>query len=527
MFIHLVRNYVCRRVASVDLRSTLRRMIPTVAIGTNDKNQRQIDSGSLIRGRWALWSEERGSHGTRQHGMHKMRCARSVAAAAVAISVIHVPAAYSQAGALDPSFGADGRVSSDVFGGFDDRISDIAIQSDGKIIAAGSRGGYASRYNFALVRYLSNGAVDSNFGSAGRVLLDFDGDDDFAGAIAIQQDGKIVVAGSARLGGRPSDFAIARYNLDGSLDPTFAGNGKAATDFGAEESISDIAIQTDGKIVAVGTRRVGGGPSEADCDNDVAVARYDADGTLDTTFSYNGKLFTGVGCDDHATAVAIQSDGKIVVVGFRVEEDSGRCFNCLDSDLIALRYRADGSLDPGFDHDGKWSSGLGGWEGFSDVKIQTDGRIVAAGHQRPYGYLDGRTDKFFVQRFNPSGSLDEAFGLKGRKWLDIPGARRDGATGLALQPDGKIVLVGSAESDATGYNFAVARLTQRGLNDTSFSGNGVLMTDFGGSDAAYAVALQRDGRIIVGGVTSGLGRIAGPEHQGGDEDFAIARYLVR
>ena len=172
--------------------------------------------------------------------------------------VISAPMATPRAGALDPTFGTNGLVTTDVFGGFGDRAVDVAVGADGAIIAAGSWGSQASRYNFAIAKYRADGALDPGFGSAGRVLLDFDGDDDYGGALAIQPDGRFVVAGSAELGGRPSDFGIARFLPGGALDASFAGNGKQATDFGGSDAIATIAIQSDGKIVAAGWTERGG-----------------------------------------------------------------------------------------------------------------------------------------------------------------------------------------------------------------------------------------------------------------------------
>jgi uncharacterized delta-60 repeat protein len=408
------------------------------------------------------------------------------------------PAVATHAGTLDSSFGGDGMVTTEIFGAYDDYAEDIAIQPDGKIVAAGSSGGPASRYNFALTRYNPDGSLDTPFGSAGRLLTDFGGDDDIAHAVALQRDGKIVVVGSAVLGGRRSDFAIARYHADGSLDSTFAGNGKQATDFGARDTARGVAIQPDGKIVVVGSRD----PLD-DCSADFAVARYSTNGTLDKSFSYDGKLTTGLGCDDFAHDVAIQADGKIVVVGTRYEDDDS-CFACKDLDLALARYNADGTLDRNFDGDGKMTRGLGNDEGLSSVAIQPDGKIVVAGGD----------DRFLLARFTWNGSWDSTFA--GGAEVYSFGGDESRANDLAIQPDGKIVAAGWVRW-SSGSAFALARINPNGVLDTSFSGDGQRITHFGTRtyDFANAVKIQRDGKIVAAGTTW--------PSDSDDPDFALAR----
>jgi uncharacterized delta-60 repeat protein len=441
--------------------------------------------------------------------MKKTKRSAVVTGFAIALAVmLAAPASAAGPGDLDESYDYDGRVLADVFGGDHDSGYDVAVQPDGKAVVVGSRGGGAVRQNFALMRFNTNGSVDTSFASGGRTLTDFDGDDDIARGVKVHSDGKIVVGGSARFGTRASDFAIARYTSDGKLDPTFAGNGKAATDFGGRDEVWDIAIQPDGKIVTVGFAQWG--PGNGSCTTDVAVARYLPDGHLDTTFSTDGKTTTGLGCDDYGNAVAIAPDGKIVVVGDRVEDDEDRCFGCNDFDLLWVRYNSNGTLDPTFDGDGKKTEGLGGIESLEGVAVRPDGKIVAAGDST------ARDGDFFFERLNVNGSRDQSFWRDGRKWVHV--GPREQAKDMLLQPDGKIVAAGAVYNfERQGYDFAVVRLLANGANDTSFSGDGYQRTPFGKSQFARGIARQSDGKIVAAGEMSA--------YEDADADFAIARYL--
>jgi uncharacterized delta-60 repeat protein len=415
--------------------------------------------------------------------------------AVVVAMMFGAPPAFA-AGELDPTFSSDGKVFTDVFGQFYDTLLDTAVQPDGKIVAVGSWGGdycgfAAVHCNFVLVRYNPNGSVDSSFGANGRVLTDFDGDDDVARAVAIQPDGRIVVAGSAAIGIREPDFALARYRIDGSLDPSFSGDGKLTTPLSGTETVSDVLIQPNGSIVAVGYTDTYG-------DEDFAVARYYPTGTLDPSFAGDGIQTTGLGHDERADAAALQADGKIIVVGTRWEDDDS-CFACKDRDLALARYNPNGTLDASFDGDGKMTDGLGGDEGLEAVTVMRDGRFVVAGNS---------SGDFYAARYRPNGTLDSSFALKGRKWVHI--GRQASADAVAVGSDGKIVLAGSASGD-----LAVARITPSGANDLTFSGDGMARTDFGGTEYGEAMILQRDG-ILVAGYRS---------RPDDDHDFVLARYL--
>jgi len=217
-----------------------------------------------------------------------------------------VLARYNPNGSLDATFSGDGKQQTD-FGGYDG-ANGVALQGNGKIVAAG----FALGGDFGLARYNSSGTLDTSFSGDGKQTTDFGGGSDGASAVALQGDGKIVAAGCAC----PDDvdarnFALARYNANGALDTTFSGDGKQTTDFlfGADDSAKDVAIQPSGRIVAVGTAF--GGPTGYD----FALARYNANGALDASFSTDGRKRTNFGNPDIASGVALQGDGKIVAVG--------------------------------------------------------------------------------------------------------------------------------------------------------------------------------------------------------------------
>ena len=243
------------------------------------------------------------------------------------------------AGDLDTTFDGDGKVTTDFatmeFGGALDRAYGVAIQSDGKILVAGhSFTGNGEQYNFALTRYNANGSLDTTFDGDGKVTTDFGGGDDTAHSVAIQSDGKIVVAGSSGIRGTfdSDDFALTRYNANGSLDTTFDGDGKVTTDFGKnlDDHGYSVAIQSDGKIVVAGeSKHVRGG-------YDFALARYNANGSLNTSFDGDGKVTTTIGIHNFganygAFGVAIQSDGKIVVAGDGPDDFALTRYNASDA----------------------------------------------------------------------------------------------------------------------------------------------------------------------------------------------------
>ncbi|MDA9710809.1 fibronectin type III domain-containing protein, partial [Luminiphilus sp.] len=342
---------------------------------------------------------------------------------------------YNTDGSLDTSFDSDGKVTTAVGSGTDSARS-VAIQSDGRILAAGS-GNNGNDSDFALVRYNTDGSLDTTFDSDGKVLTDVGGGSgDNGRSVAIQSDGKIMVAGFSN-NGNDDDFALVRYNTDGSLDTTFGSDGKVTTAIGNDHDYANtVAIQSDGKIVAAGSSKGG--------NYDFAIVRYNADGSLDTTFDSDGKVTTAVGTGiDRSWSVAVQTDGKIVVAGYSK--------NGNNYDFALVRHNADGSLDTTFDSDGKVTTAIGsGTEYAYSVAIQSDDKIVAAGYSKSASDFD-----FALVRYNTDGSLDTTFGSDGKVTTAI-GSDSDTARSIAIQSDGKIVVAGS-NYNGSDYDFALAR----------------------------------------------------------------------
>src|SRR5262249_5240268 len=270
----------------------------------------------------------------------------------------------------------------------------------------------------------SGGMLDTTFGTNGIVVTHFGAlSDDTGNALAIQSDGKIVVVG----GGGPStsQFELARYNTDGSLDTSRGQGGKVTTSFGTGASHAlGVALQSDGRIVVVGDAFMGSATG-----TDFAAARYNSDGSLDTTFGQGGKVTTNFTLNfaDSAKGVALQADGKIVVVGFTF---GGTATN---DNFAVVRYSADGSLDASFGQGGKVSTNFSG-ASIDDayaVAIQSDGKIVLAGTSNRIGNFD-----FALARYNSDGSLDSTFGTGGLVTTDYSGGN-DVAQALVIQADGK------------------------------------------------------------------------------------------
>ncbi|MFZ0546319.1 MAG: delta-60 repeat domain-containing protein [Candidatus Promineifilaceae bacterium] len=384
-------------------------------------------------------------------------------------------------GQLDPNFGSGGIVTTD-FGTNSDTGNAVAVQPDGKIILAGSLFN-GSNGDIGLARYLNDGTLDTTFGNNGKIITDLNGRHDQANAIALQPDGRIIVAGASYL--QPSndqDFVVLRYYPNGALDPTFSGNGWVFTDMGTNfDSIFDMVIQPDGKIVVAGVAELNG-------QGDFAVARYLPDGTLDTSFDSDGKVTTDLGSTfDWAFGVALQNDGKIVA--------AGEYFNGSDFDFALIRYEADGSLDTTFDGDGIVITDINQVQNeVRDVLIQENGKIVVSG----FSHITAQNDGIFtLAQYNQDGSLDAAFGSGGIALSPIGGA--DVSNGLARQPDGKILMVGDTWN-GTDIDVAITRFLPNGDPDPDFGSGGVVTTDIDQThNGANAVVVQPDGNIVVAG----------------------------
>ncbi|HXI93524.1 MAG TPA: HYR domain-containing protein [Blastocatellia bacterium] len=410
-------------------------------------------------------------------------------------------ARYDDTGMLDDAFGTSGKMTTDFAGGSDQALA-LAIQpSDSKLVATGVAFNGTTGNDFALARYSDEGDIDTGFGASGKVTTDFPSGIDIARGIAVQSNGKIVVAG-----GNNNDFALARLNTDGSLDSTFGTGGLVITDFsGNNDQAFAVALDSSGKIV------VAGSTTSASTGIDFALARYDTNGNLDATFGVGGKVTTAVSAGgefDQAFAVAVDSTDRIVAAGIAVAPATG-------NDFALVRYTGTGALDLTFGTGGKvttaFSAGSGDDRAFA-VAIQSNGKIIAAGASNGSSGSD-----FALARYNGAdGSLDASYGVGGKVTTDFAGST-DQALAVAIQASGKVIAVGRAGNGATGNDFGLARYNAVGALDPTFGNGGKVMTDFAnGDDRAFAVALQTNGRFCVAGVAA---------NGATGNDFAAARYF--
>ena len=411
-----------------------------------------------------------------------MTVVRAVSALMVlAASFLAAAPAQAAPGDLDPTFSDDGRQLTSI--ATSEAVNDMVLQADGKIVVVGeSYSGAGGTYGSSLTRFNPDGSLDPSFDRDGRVMTDFG---NVAGAVAVQRDGsdakidKVVAVGGQ---------TVARFLPAGSPDSSFGVNGRVATDFG----ISDVQVQPDDRIVVAG---YGG-----------ALARYNVDGSLDTAFGGNGKVATAFNTSSIALQPQAGGSDKIVVAGSTPESDG-------NGDLALARYNADGSLDKSFAIEGKQTINLSGSdEGLADVAIGPDGTIATVGSS--YCFTCSST-MLVLAVFARDGST------QGLQVTDASGL--DSGSGVAFQSDGKIVAVGGSAED-----FLVARYDSGGNPDPSFHDDGVYTnlgvrtTDFGGSDGAGGVALLSDGKILAAGTShaytadgSAMGRIALARYEGG------------
>jgi uncharacterized delta-60 repeat protein len=398
-----------------------------------------------------------------------------------AVLLVAVGIASAAGGELDPSFSGDGWVRTlEVRSASNNYLpggaEDVALQPDGKIVAVGEIIDGTSHWYFGVFRYLPDGSLDRSFGDGGWVEVDL-GSAEFAHAVAVQRDGKIVVAGEGSCP-RATCFALVRFAPDGSVDRSFGTDGVVRTMFDQCGCRAyDVAIQPDGKIVAVGWRfRYG----DAQDDDLFAVARYLPDGGLDKSFSRDGRASVDFGFgDDFARAVAVQADGRILVAGAGTRNRYRT-----ESDFAFARFRPDGRLDRSFSGDGLATVDFGGL--LSDtaygIALGRDGRIIAAGASGKTGSVP----RFAVARLRPNGTLTW-------KRLTRPGPHGGYARAVVQLADGSVVVGGRAFADdrLDASDWALVRYGTRG---------GITLGDFGtGADWIGALAVQRDGKVVAAG----------------------------
>ena len=410
-----------------------------------------------------------------------------------------VGSAAGATGALDPSFGVRGTVTTGLVG--PEGVSPanaLLLQPDGKIVAVGDSEPSPEDVpdttpSIALVRYDPDGSQDASFGSDGVVTTTISGGA-LANAAVLQPDGKIVVAGYTWPEG-PNVFALVRYNPDGSLDSTFGSGGIVTTPVGDGDSEAfGVVLQPDGKIVA------GGGATTGSNGAASALARYLPDGSLDTSFGTDGIVLDTQTGENGFAAIALQPDGKILGVG-----QSSSTVRRIDWTTTPLtRFNSDGTLDSSFGSGGVSDAPIGP---AAALALQPDGKIVVAGE---------KPNSFAVSRVDLDGTADPSFGSGGTVTTPM-GAGVSSASAVALQPDAKIVVAGTSQG-----GFTVARYNPDGSLDPTFGSGGIVTTlstagSYWAGAGVNSVALHPDGKIDAAGWSYFAGETG--------EQLSLARYL--
>jgi uncharacterized delta-60 repeat protein len=424
-------------------------------------------------------------------------------------------------GCLDVSFGGSGFVHTDPDGpSYGSGSEAVVVQPDGKIVVAGqSRDPSKGAASFTVFRYNLDGSLDTSFGDPdptnpplrrGYVVTSFTTGSNYAHAMLLQPDGKMVIGGSG------SGMSVARYNSDGTLDTGFGSGGKVMVDFGSSAVVQQLALQSDGKLVLAGQA---GSPSG------FGIARLNTNGSLDSSFGTGGKLIANPSTAKRGSgfgwALAIQripattGEERILVGGYSSSGSSA------PTEWTLMRFRSNGATDTTFGTSGRVTTAfLGFGDQIRRLAIDSSNRIIAAGLTRTAtDSCGGYVVDFAVVRYTQDGALDGTF-AGGKQTVDVYGGM-DQLYGMALQADGKIVLAGYAKSsDLTVSDIALVRFNVNGSRDASFGllANGIVTTDlFGFDDYGIGVAVQpSDGKIVVTGSSKLVA--------GGYDEITVARY---
>lgn len=392
---------------------------------------------------------------------------------------------------LDPTFGSGG-IAKNALGFGSDGATSVAVQPDGRTVVAGS----SQTDDFlddqiVFSRYLENGALDPSFGLGGQSFVEFSSDEVEALDMAIQPDGKILAVGYRESGGA-YDMAVTRINPNGTLDASFRGGGKFAFDASAEvdDDGRAIALAPDGSFYVVGR-------GQTDTDLDFMIYKFEADGDDDLSFSGNGNLFThfGVG-DDGAYSAAVQLDGKLVVAG---EADTGAT-----DDIAVARYLSNGDPDGSFSGTGSMTFPVGSIRDIaSDLAIAPDGKIAIAGSAST-----GDGSAFVAARLTSNGELDPTFDGDGKASFKV-GTSADPRR-MVLRRDGKILISGAIVQDGVTRGGFV-QFNADGSVDLSFGAGGYVTTLVGANTTFAGAAQAPDGKILATGQSAA--------------DTVVARYI--
>ncbi|MCB0756441.1 MAG: T9SS type A sorting domain-containing protein [Flavobacteriales bacterium] len=391
---------------------------------------------------------------------------------------------FAQSGTIDLDFDGDGfyhYYQTDQWG----YGAACAYTSSGKALLAGYSLDLSGGNRYIHVNSLNpDGSLDLAFGNLGTASIDHPTDYLEASSMLVQPDGKILVAGKLfLLNPSWSDFFIARLNPNGMLDLTFGTNGFFSTSIGVFDEIKELTLQADGKIVVVGlTYEVF--PITA---SDLVVARLNENGTLDQSFSFDGKLTLDLNDRDYANAVAINSAGNIIVAGASYDDVAS------EEKGFVVSYNSDGTIDNSFATNGIRLTNYSTGDALYGLDINSEDRIVVAGSSD----VDGSSVNFMILRLNPDGTNDVSFSADGLIMVDFAGSTDIGRD-VIIQPDGKVLVGGSVGN--SGFNGGLVRFQANGLYDTSFGTNGKAMfSDGTDSNTFEKIHLQSDGKILAAG----------------------------
>ena len=383
----------------------------------------------------------------------------------------------AQPGTLDSSFGINGDAKIFIANNFYASIT--AIQDDGKIVLAGNNGNAGLSTMFFLARLLPNGNPDSTFGTNGVAIPFNDGQGNYVDAITIQKNGSIVLGGVAN----GNDFLLIRYTLNGKIDSTFGTNGKVVTDVGGYDQVSSLAIQNDGKILAAGEQNPSG-----------YVARYNVNGRIDSSFGTNGLLFSGT-----LTIVSVKSlaNGEFIIAGYGNDTSD---INDYSVYFVIKRFLSNGTVDSSFGKNGNtyvhFTNNPSSHA--NDMSIGKNNDIIVVGYTS-----NGSFTNSAIAKIKSSGVVDSAFGINGIVTTTLDGYGNS-AVSVLIQDDGKIIVT-TRSSNYSNSTFKIGRFLQNGVTDSSFGINGIFTPKVSSPDyygffpPNGSTAIQKDGKIIVVG----------------------------
>lgn len=377
-------------------------------------------------------------------------------------------------GTPDPYFGNKGKEWVEL-GQVEQTNPVMCLQPDQKIILAGAAEQDTLK-GLSVVRLLPNGLLDPSFGEQGKTFIPLEGEVVDA---QVQPDGKILLAGY-EFNGKNDDFVVLRLTATGEADPEFNAIGKKRIHLEGAEQAEALTLQSDGRILIAGHTY-----DESWSDRNIAVVRLNADGSADATFGYRGRKTVDIAKYDHASDILVAETGEIVVAGYaRIGTFK---------EFIAVRFVANGALDPSFGEGGIVSKHIGKeHDHCTSVAFGADRGILLAGHTKSGG--TSRDFDFAILALDQNGKVDPSFGKAGIQIIDAGGV--DYAAKVLVQPDGQILLVGSSSGE-----FAVARLSNTGHLDKAFAKAGISRIDMAGErpDFVRSAALQKDGKLVIAG----------------------------